>query len=208
MCYIPLRELSIVLPIHSSIPPPILCWTQFNRFFPPPPPPSKQLLLRSLVTITLLSSDQFSVFVLLDLRWHGWLLPHAWKSFFPWLPGHHTLLVSLQYHWTLLFSLHCWFLLILPTSKCWRTSEFRPWTTTVYSLPWWSHPVGWLTIPYVLITKFLSSGLIFYLNSKIISTCHFTISTWYLLGILGLVCLKILMFPSKPVSPSFSSMCH
>lgn len=208
MCYIPSRELSIVLPIHSSIPPPILCWTQFNRFFLPPHPPIKTTLVE-------VTSDHYTAFQWPILSLHSTWLKVArlitstcWKSFFPWLPGHHTLLVSLQYHWTLLFSLHCWFLLVLPTSKCWRTSEFRPWTTTVYSLPWWSHLVWWLTIPYVLITKFLSSGLIFYLNSKIISTCHFTISTWYLLGILGLVCLKILMFPSKPVSPSFSSMCH
>ena len=56
-------------------------------------------------------------------------------------------------------------------------------------------------MPYVLILEFVSLLLSEFQNH--VSTCHFTISTWYLLGILGLASLKILIFLSKPISPPF-----
>lgn len=52
-------------------------------------------------------------------------------------------LVFLLPHWSFLLRLYQ-FLLLPPTSSYWKVPKLRPWTSSLYSLPWWSYSVSWL----------------------------------------------------------------
>lgn len=72
---------------------------------------------------------------LLVLFLFAWLVAFdtvAYSLFFPWLPAHHTRLLSLINFWLLPLNLFCWFLLILSISKIWSSSWLNPWTSFLY----------------------------------------------------------------------------